>query len=109
MSGSRPEEQIPFPMVRQRWRDVSFLHWRYDPAALQSLLPDDLEVDTFDGHGWVSLTPFLVEGLRPALAPAVPGLSTFPETNLRTYVVGPDGRDGLWFLTLEADSISTTT
>ena len=32
-------------------------------------------------------------------------MSTFPETNLRTYVRGPDGRDGIWFFSLEADSL----
>jgi uncharacterized protein YqjF (DUF2071 family) len=31
----------------------------------------------------------------------VPGLPAFAETNLRTYVRHPDGRDGLWFLSLE--------
>ncbi|HJR26217.1 MAG TPA: DUF2071 domain-containing protein [Acidimicrobiales bacterium] len=108
MSGRHPEERIAVPMVHQRWRDVSFLHWRYDPDALQARLPDGLRVDTFDGDGWVTLTPFVVEGFRPPLLPALPVLSTFPETNVRTYVVGPDGRDGLWFLTLEVDSVPTT-
>ncbi|MFD0395098.1 DUF2071 domain-containing protein [Streptomyces nogalater] len=27
----------------------------------------------------------------------MPGLPTFAETNLRTYVRPPSGRDGLWF------------
>jgi uncharacterized protein YqjF (DUF2071 family) len=35
-------------------------------------------------------------------------LSNFIETNVRTYGVGPDGRDGLWFFTLETDSLPTT-
>jgi uncharacterized protein len=94
-------------MVRQRWRDVSFLHWAYEPAVVQSLIPADLKVDTFDGRAWVGLTPFLVEDFGLPRLPAVPHLSTFPETNVRTYVVGPDGRDGLWFLTLEVDSVTT--
>ena len=37
----------------------------------------------------------------PPGVPAVPGLSTFPETNVRTYVRNEQGVDGLWFLTLE--------
>ncbi|MFD3839550.1 DUF2071 domain-containing protein [Streptomyces sp. NPDC058642] len=28
-------------------------------------------------------------------------MPTFPETNLRTYVRGPGGRDGVWFLAIE--------
>lgn len=93
------------PLAHERWRDIAFLHWRFDPTVLQAMLPEGLRVDTFDGAGWVGLTPFVVEGFRPPLLPAVPCLSTFPETNVRTYVVGPDGRDGLWFLSLEVDSL----
>jgi uncharacterized protein YqjF (DUF2071 family) len=36
------------------------------------------------------------------LAPALPWFTSFPETNVRTYVVGPDGREGLWFFSLDA-------
>jgi hypothetical protein len=34
--------------------------------------------------------------------PVVPWLSRFPETNVRTYVTGPDGTSGVWFLSLDA-------
>ena len=40
--------------------------------------------------------------LRTPLAPAPPWFARFPETNVRTYVVGPDGREGLWFFSLDA-------
>lgn len=56
----------------------------------------------------VTLTPFVVEGSRPPIVPPIPGLSSFLESNVRTYVVSPDGRDGVWFLTLETNSLSTT-
>jgi uncharacterized protein YqjF (DUF2071 family) len=42
-------------------------------------------------------------GLRPAFLPAIPGLSDFPEVNLRTYVRGPAG-PGIWFFSLDAAS-----
>jgi uncharacterized protein len=45
---------------------------------------------------------------RPPLVPPIPGVSSFIEANVRTYVVGPDGCDGLWFFTLETNSLSTT-
>jgi uncharacterized protein len=86
---------------------MSFLHWQYDVDELQRLLPSKLEVDTYDGAGWVSITPFLMKDFRLGPLPAVPGVSTFPETNVRTYVKGPDRRDGLWFFSLEADSVAT--
>jgi uncharacterized protein YqjF (DUF2071 family) len=88
-------------MMLQRWEWMSFLHWRYDPAVVRSLLPPGLEVETFDGSAWVGLLPFRMR-VRFAGMPAVPWLSTFPETNVRTYVRGPDGGTGIWFLSLEA-------
>jgi uncharacterized protein YqjF (DUF2071 family) len=43
-----------------------------------------------------------MQDLRTPLAPAPPWFASFPETNVRTYVVGPDGREGLWFFSLDA-------
>ncbi|MDQ4090403.1 MAG: DUF2071 domain-containing protein [Actinomycetota bacterium] len=107
MSGREPEEDVENPASRQRWHAMTFLHWRYDVGDLQHLLPSRLVVDTCEGTGWVSITPFLMKDFRLGPLPAVPGISTFPETNVRTYVRGPDGRDGLWFFSLEADSAPT--
>ena len=107
MSGREPEEEVDNPASRQRWHAMTFLHWRYDANELQRLLPSKLEVDAFDGTGWVSITPFLMKDFRLGPLPAVPGISTFPKTNVRTYVRGPDRRDGLWFFSLEADSVPT--
>ncbi len=76
------------------------LHWAYDPAQIRPLVPAELEVDTWDGLAWVSITPFRMVNFRLPGLPPVPGFSTFPESNVRTYVRGPDGRDGLWFLSL---------
>ncbi len=35
-----------------------------------------------------------------------PGLPYFPETNLRTYIVGPDGSRAVWFFSLEASRLA---
>jgi uncharacterized protein YqjF (DUF2071 family) len=86
----------------QTWSWLSFLHWSYDPAVVQRLLPTSLEVQTFQGQAWVGVTPFLLEDLRTPVGPALPRFTSFPETNVRTYVVGPDGREGLWFFSLDA-------
>lgn len=85
----------------QSWNNITFLHWRYDPAVIQGLIPSVLEVETFDGSAWVSITPFLLENLRAPLLPALPWLSRTPETNVRTYVTGPDGKPGIWFFSLD--------
>jgi uncharacterized protein YqjF (DUF2071 family) len=89
-----------FPFMKQKWSHISFFHWRCEPSRIRFLLPFDLTVDIHDSSAWVSLTPFLLEGLRPAMAPDFLGM-TFPETNLRTYVRGPEG-PGLWFFSLDA-------
>jgi uncharacterized protein len=86
----------------QSWRWLSFLHWSYEPAVLARLLPGRLRPHTFQGRAWVGLTPFLLQDLGTPLAPVPPWVAGFPETNLRTSVVGPDGRQGLWFVSLDA-------
>ena len=108
MAGAQPEEQVSIPVVQQAWRDITFLHWAYDPELVKGLLPDGLEPEVRDGKAWVGLTPFSVRRFRLLMLPPVPCLSYFPETNLRTYATGPSGRDGIWFLTLEVDSLGTT-
>lgn len=84
-----------------RWDDLTFLHWSYPPDVVQRLLPDGLVVDTFDDRAWVALVPFRME-VRPARGPALPWISRFCETNVRTYATAPDGTRGVWFLSLDA-------
>lgn len=115
---SRTAEQRVFvPMLRASWSNLTFVHWRLAPEEIQALLPSGLTVDEYDGAAWLGLTPFIMGNMRP---PGVPDLargfsfvpvpkqmrrlrdlSSTPETNLRTYVRGPDGRDGLYFVTLD--------
>src|SRR5688572_7906720 len=97
-----PPQRVKYPVMFQRWRRITFLHWPCEPALLAGRLPPPLELDKFDGVGWVGLTPFIVAGLRPPFVPALPWLSKFPETNVRTYVRGPDGQRGVWFFSLDA-------
>lgn len=86
----------------QSWRRMAFLHWRYPVDVVQPLLPDGLAVQTCDGDAWISLLPFLMDDVRPPRLPALPWLSRFAETNLRTYVHGPDGGTGIFFFSLDA-------
>jgi uncharacterized protein YqjF (DUF2071 family) len=89
----------------QNWCRISFLHWPCEPRLLQARLPTGLAIDTFEDKSWVSLTPFLLTGLRPPFLPTIPWLSRFPEMNLRTYVRGPAG-PGIWFFSLDAASVA---
>jgi uncharacterized protein YqjF (DUF2071 family) len=107
-AASTTEPVCPEPVARavmtNRWRWLTYLHWPYDPALVQALLPEGLRVDTHDRKAWVGLIPFRMEVAPPGLPPA-PYLSTFPETNVRTYVVGPDGKPGVWFFSLDASRL----
>jgi uncharacterized protein YqjF (DUF2071 family) len=98
----RPEH-LWLPVMHQNWFQISFLHWRVDPAVLQSRLPAGLIIDTFETAAWVGLAPFQLTGLTPPVLPPIPWLSAFPEMNLRTYVRGPAG-PGVWFFSLDAAS-----
>jgi uncharacterized protein len=86
-----------------RWEDMTFLHWRYEPAAIRPHLSPGLEVETFDGSAWVSVLPFRMRIRFPGVP--MPWI-TFPETNVRTYVTGPDGGRGIFFFSLEAGRAS---
>lgn len=88
----------------QRWRHLAFVHWRVPIATLRQLVPDALAIDTFEGEAFVGIVPFTMQGVRPRWAPALPGISNFHETNVRTYV-HRDGREpGVWFFSLDAAS-----
>jgi len=89
--------------MRQRWHDLLFAHWPIPPENLRSLVPAALPIDTFDGKGWVGVVPFHMSGIRARGLPPVPGLSAFPELNVRTYVT-LDGQPGVYFFSLDADS-----
>jgi uncharacterized protein YqjF (DUF2071 family) len=102
MTSPTPPWPVRWPVMYQTWTWLSFLHWPYDPAVVQRLLPERLEVQTFQGQAWVGVTPFFLEDLRTPVAPAPPWFTSFPETIVRTYVRGPDRREGLWFFSLDA-------
>jgi uncharacterized protein len=87
----------------QSWLDLCFLHWRVDETQLRKLVPDSVELDTHDGSTWLGVTPFRLSNFRLRGLPPIPGLSTFPEVNVRTYVTR-DGKPGIWFFSLDAAS-----
>ena len=79
------------------------MHWPVEVDALRSFVPSALSLDTFEGNAWLGVVPFDMTGVRPHSLPAVPGLSNFPEINLRTYVTA-EGKPGIWFFSLDAHS-----
>lgn len=99
----------PWPLPRrgwvmgQTWEDLLFAHWRVSTEEVRTHVPHQLEVDEHDGSAWLGITPMLLTGLRLRGLPPLPGVSTFPELNVRTYVTR-DSKPGLWFFSLDAGS-----
>jgi uncharacterized protein len=88
----------------QTWEDLLFLHWRLPIDELRSIVPPLLSIETFAGDAWIGVTPFLVRSLRLRWMPPIPVVSSFAEINVRTYVTDGDGRPGIYFFSLDADS-----
>jgi uncharacterized protein len=89
--------------MQQTWHDLLFAHWAVSPDALRSLVPPQLPLDTYNAQCWVGIVPFWMSGVRPRGIPAIPGLSRFPELNVRTYVT-LGGKPGVYFFSLDAAS-----
>jgi uncharacterized protein YqjF (DUF2071 family) len=87
----------------QSWVDLAFLHWRVDVDDLKRLVPEWVELESFDGTAWLGITPFLLTGFRLRGLPPLPRVSQFPEVNVRTYVTH-EGKPGIWFFSLDAAS-----
>lgn len=89
--------------MRQQWADVAFAHWPVPSEMVARVLPRGLVPDCHAGSGWVSLVTFQMQSLSITHLPPIPTTRDFPEVNVRTYVVGPDG-PGVWFCSLDAPS-----
>lgn len=91
----------------QQWQELTLLHWPIDPIVLSESLPPGVEPDLFDDVAWIGLVPFAMRNIRMPWSPPVPWLSSFPETNVRTYVTGPRG-PGIYFFSLDITRLVPT-
>jgi len=100
-----PLPERPWVMTMS-WLDLLFAHWSFAPAVVRALVPEALELDTFDGRAWVGVVPFRMESVGPRGLGWLPGrlpVRAFPELNVRTYV-RHGGKPGVWFFSLDAAS-----
>lgn len=101
----------PWPLPRRpwimtmSWLDLLFAHWTLEASELRSRIPEELELDTFEGRAWVGVVPFRMQAVGPRgfgwLPETLPGPRAFPELNVRTYV-RHEGKPGVWFFSLDA-------
>jgi uncharacterized protein YqjF (DUF2071 family) len=99
---SYPPPKFPWQMA-MTWHDLLFMHWPLEGRLLRPHVPAGLELDLREGSAWLGIVPFGMRGTRPRFFPPFPGLSNFPEINVRTYVIA-QGRPGVWFFSLDAAS-----
>ncbi len=98
----------PYPLpdapwlMTQTWESLLFLHWPVDAAMVRQQVPEEMELDTWEGQAWISISPFQVKHQRFRALPEIPMLNEYLELNVRTYVKRK-GRQGIWFFSLDAN------
>ncbi len=100
---TRPQLSTRPAAVKMTWADIAFAHWPVPVEIMRPLIPRELELDVHDGVAWVGLIPFEMRDCHFRGIPPLPGLGTFLECNVRTYV-RHQGIPGVWFFSLDAAS-----
>jgi len=90
--------------MAQTWNDLLFAHWPIAPQDLRPLVPPQLPLDLFQGRCWIGVVPFWMSHIHARGLPPIPGLSRFPELNVRTYVTHGD-KPGVYFFSLDAANL----
>ncbi|HEY9787693.1 MAG TPA: DUF2071 domain-containing protein [Candidatus Obscuribacterales bacterium] len=99
----------PYPLsakpwiMTQTWSDLLFAHWRVSARKMRDLVPQRLELDTYDGDAWIGVVPFNMTNVGLRHLPLIPGASSSLELNVRTYV-RCQGTPGVYFFSLDAEN-----
>lgn len=84
-------------VMKQTWVGLLFAHWPVPYEQLRPMVPQELELEVYDGYAWVGVVPFSMEGIRMRAVPEIPYTNQFAELNVRTYVKVGD-KPGVYFL-----------
>ena len=87
-----------------RESDMLFVSWRMAVPIVRAAVPAALDIDTFDGHAWVTVEALHMDIVRFRSLPAPPKPIAGVEVNVRTYVRRGDVR-GVYFLSLDAPGV----
>jgi len=88
------------PCARITLHDVLFMHWPVHACHLRPLLPQGIELDTFDGLAWIGIVSFRMSGIAGRWFPPLPWISGCPGVAVRTCVT-VNGRPGIWYFSLD--------
>jgi uncharacterized protein YqjF (DUF2071 family) len=92
--------------MKQRWNDLLFAHWPVPASSLAHLIPEGLQVDSFNGSAWLGVMPFWMDRIKVRGLLPVPGAHGFPDLSLRTYVSEErSGTPGVFCLSLDASNL----
>lgn len=85
-------------IMSQDWNELLFAHWPVPKEVIEKRIPQEFEVDTFDGSAWIGVVPFRMDevGFR-----YIPFKTKFLELNVRTYVKLKD-YSAVYFFSLDA-------
>lgn len=86
----------------QEWNDVVFLHLEVSKEFLEKFVPNELEIDDFQGNYFLSFVFFSMVNVRPRNFPVIDFVSNFHELNIRTYVKSNE-KSGVYFLNIEGE------
>lgn len=90
-------------VINQSWSNLLFAHWPVPVAAMRAIVPQELELDLYEGQAYIAVVPFEMREVSPRYFPSLPSLSFFLELNVRTYVRYKD-RPGVYFFSLDASN-----
>jgi uncharacterized protein YqjF (DUF2071 family) len=93
-------------LISQWWSNLLFAHWPVPASSLAPLVPEGLQVDTFQGSAWLGIMPFRMDRTKVHGLPPIPGARSFPDLSLRTYVREErTGTQGVVCLSLDASNL----
>ncbi|NHM32398.1 DUF2071 domain-containing protein [Neobacillus terrae] len=97
---SYPLPETPWIMT-QTWENLLFIHWPVSAESLRNLIPEELELETYNGTAWIGIIPFQVNSQRVRKVPEIPLFNEYLELNVRTYIKH-NGVKGIFFFSLDA-------
>lgn len=101
---------FPYPsrwwVMRQKWRNVSFIHWPVSQKALRAIIPQSLEIDTYHHQAWIGIVIFEMESIHIRGMSSFSLTPSFPEINIRTYV-SHKGIPGIYMIDIDVDNWMT--